>query len=100
MKKGDKVKLVNTKGWSGYSFYRRIKKGAIYTIRKVKPSGGLLLEEVSIGVNMFGEEQGLMKDRFVLVKNNIRLGEVKLGYMGWKEFSSWFNDAVNKDKGK
>jgi len=65
---GSKVRLVNTKGWSGYGFYRRIKKGRIYTVKRVKATGGLLLEEVFIGENMFGEEQGLMKDRFRLVK--------------------------------
>jgi hypothetical protein len=68
IRKGSKVRLINTKGLSGYGFYRFIKKGKIYTVRKVKPTGGILLEEVYIGENMFGNEQGIMADRFRLIK--------------------------------
>lgn len=68
MKAGDKVKIVNTKGLSRYSFYRKIKKDFVYTIRRVKPSGGIVLNELQIGYNIFGEEQGLTPDRFKKVK--------------------------------
>jgi len=65
---GSKVRLVNTKGLWGYGFSRHIKKNKVYTVRAIKRTGGLLLEEFSIGDNMFGSEQGIMGDRFVLVK--------------------------------
>jgi hypothetical protein len=68
MKKGDKVKLVDTKGLSGYQIMKQLKKGNVYTIERIKPSGGLILEEVEHPENMFGEIQGIMKDRFEVVK--------------------------------
>ena len=72
MKRGDKVKLVNTKGLWGYGFSRHIKKNKVYTIRAVKSSGGLLLEEFVVGYKddmVGGGEQGLTKDRFKVVKS-------------------------------
>jgi hypothetical protein len=63
MKTGDKVKIIDWSGLSGYRFYRRLKKHKTLTIRKVKASGGLLFEEITIGTNMFGEEQGVLMER-------------------------------------
>ena len=72
MKAGDRVKLKGKTGLSGYGFYPRltkhIKKHGYVTIDYVKPSGGCVFEEVSIGENMFGETQGLMPRHLVLVK--------------------------------
>lgn len=68
MKKGDKVRLVDTKGMSGYQIMKQLKKGNIYTIQRVKSTGGLILEEVDHPENIFGEIQGIMKDRFEVVK--------------------------------
>ena len=71
MKKGDRIKLVDTKGIEGYQIMKQVKKGGIYTIERIKPSGGLILEEVEHPENMFGEIQGIMKDRFKLVKKRV-----------------------------
>lgn len=68
MKKGDKVKLVDTSGMSGLQIMKQLKKGNIYTIARVKPSGGLILVEIRHPENMFGVTQGIMKHRFELVK--------------------------------
>lgn len=68
MKKGDKVKLINTKGMSGLQIMKQLKKGNIYTIERIKTTGGFILKEVEHPENYFGEIQGIMKDRFKLVK--------------------------------
>jgi len=70
IKTGSTVKLVDTKGLSGYGFYRKILKikNKPIKVRRVKTSGGILLEGFELGYNMFGEEQGLTPDRFELVK--------------------------------
>lgn len=68
MKKGDKVKLVDIKGLDGYQIMKQLKKGNVYTIESIKPSGGLILEEIDHPENMFGVTQGIMKDRFKIVK--------------------------------
>lgn len=66
---GSRVRLANTKGLSGYGFYRRIKRKKSYIVRAIKRSGGLLLEGFVVGYSILtDEEQGIMKDRFVLVK--------------------------------
>ena len=69
LKAGDKVKLKPRHGLSGYQFYRRIKKFKTLTIRRVKPSGGILFNELTIGYNMFGEEQGILPERLLKVKS-------------------------------
>lgn len=72
MKPGDKVRLVDTKGLWGYRFSHHIKKNKIYTVRQVKPSGGVLLKEFVVGFQdeRFGDgdEQGIRMHRFVVVK--------------------------------
>lgn len=68
MRKGQKVKLIDTKGLSGCAIYRQLKKGKIYTIEYVKETGGLILEEINHPVNYFGNVQGLLPHRFELVK--------------------------------
>jgi hypothetical protein len=68
MKVGDKVKFVDAKGMEGYEIMRQIKKGGVYTIERIKPSGGLILEEVNHPENIFGETQGILKQRFKVVK--------------------------------
>lgn len=74
MKAGDKVKLINTDGLMGYSFSKHIKKNKIYTVRKVKKTGGILLEEFVVGFSDerfgSGNEQGIMKTRFNVVNKN------------------------------
>ncbi len=72
MKKGDKVKLIDTSGMQGYQIMKQLKKGNIYTIETIKPSGGLILQEVKHPENMFGNTQGLMKERFELVKKRTK----------------------------
>lgn len=67
MRIGDRVKLVDTKGLRGYEIMKQIKKGGIYTIERIKPSGGLILEEVEHPENLFGVIQGIMKDRFKVI---------------------------------
>ena len=64
IKEGDRVRLVDTKGLKGYSIYKLLKKNKIYTVERIKESGGLILEEIQHPVNMFGETQGLLKQRF------------------------------------
>ena len=64
MEKGDKVKLVDTKGLEGYQIMKQLKEGDVYTIKYIKPTGGLILEEVDHPYNYFGEIQGIMKTRF------------------------------------
>lgn len=64
---GDKVRLVDTKGLRGYEFSRHIKKNKVYTVRAVKRTGGLLLEEFVVGFKhelAGGGEQGLLPHRF------------------------------------
>jgi len=68
MKKGDKVKLVDTKGMKGRKIMAYVKKGGIYTIERIKPTGGLILEEVEHPKNIFGETQGILKHRFKVIK--------------------------------
>lgn len=68
MKVGDKVKLVKRHGLSGYSFYPRLKKFKTLTIDHIKPSGGLLFRELTIGYTEDGEEQGIYSFRFKLVR--------------------------------
>lgn len=77
MKKGNRVKLVDTKGLRGYEIMKQLKKGGIYTIERIKPSGGLILEEVEHPENMFGETQGIMKDRFKVVKRKKKKKRIK-----------------------
>lgn len=75
-KKGDKVRLVDTKGLLGYSFSHHIKKNKVYTVRRVKSTGGLCLEEFCVGHSDerfgSGDEQGIMGNRFVKVKSQKR----------------------------
>lgn len=71
MKKGDRVKLVDTSGLRGYEIMKQLKNGGIYTIERIKSTGGLILKEVDHPENMFGEIQGIMKDRFRVVKRRI-----------------------------
>lgn len=68
MRVGDKVKLIDVSGMEGYQIMKQLKKGGVYTIEYIKLSGGLILEEVDHPENMFGETQGIMKDRFKVVK--------------------------------
>ena len=68
MKAGDKVKLVDTTGLRGYEIMKQLKKGGIYTIEYIKRTGGLILKEVEHPENIFGDVQGIMKDRFVIFK--------------------------------
>lgn len=72
MKVGDRVKLVDTKGLRGYEIMKQLKKGGIYTIERIKRTGGLILEEVEHPENLFGEIQGIMKDRFKVVARKKR----------------------------
>ena len=68
MKKGDRVKLIDTTGLRGYQIMKQLKKGNIYTIEYIKSSGGLILEEVNHPENIFGETQGILKHRFKVIK--------------------------------
>lgn len=70
IKTGDKVKLVDTKGLSCYKVYARLLKikNKTMVVRKVKDSGGILLQGFCVGYNMFDVEQGLMPDRFEKIK--------------------------------
>lgn len=67
MKKGDKVKLIDTNGLEGYQIMKQLKKGDIYTIDLIKSTGGLILKEVKHPENYFGETQGIKQERFVVV---------------------------------
>jgi hypothetical protein len=79
IKQGDKIRLVDTKGLWGYSWSRHVKKNKIYTVRYVKSSGGILLEEFVIGYQNErfgpGDEQGLMWHRFELVKSKKKVAK-------------------------
>lgn len=68
MKAGDKVRLINTKGIEGYEIMKQLKKGATYTIERIKSTGGLILKEIEHPINYFGNVQGIMQDRFIVVK--------------------------------
>ena len=70
MKAGDKVKLIDIKGIENYQciITKKIKKNGIYKIRKVKPSGGVLFEEIVLGYNIEGKEQGIIQKRLKLIK--------------------------------
>lgn len=69
IKAGDTVKLVNTKGLSGYECYKKVLKikNKPMVVRRVKKSGGILLQGFVVGYNMFDVEQGLTPDRFKIV---------------------------------
>jgi hypothetical protein len=70
IREGDTVKLIDTKAFYGYACYRRVLKikNKPMVVRKVKQTGGILLEGFVVGFNMFGKEQGLTPDRFKLTK--------------------------------
>lgn len=68
MRKGDRVKLVDTEGLRGYQIMKQLKKNKIYTIKYIKPTGGLILEEIDHPYNIAGHIQGIMKDRFKVIK--------------------------------
>ena len=85
MKKGDKVELINTDGIEEYDIMKQLKKGGVYTIQHVKESGGLILEEVDHPKNIFGVVQGIMKQRFRLVKEAKTSREVALDW--WRSMT-------------
>jgi len=70
MKPGDIVKLVDTKGLSGYRCYRRLLgiKNKPMRIRAIKNTGGILLDDFIVGYNIEGNEQGILQERFKIVK--------------------------------
>lgn len=73
LRPGARVRLIDVRDLSGYSWRRKIKKNGIYRVRKVKRSGGILLEGIVLGFQdeRFGEgdEQGLMWHRFRVLKS-------------------------------
>lgn len=77
MKRGDKVKLINTKTLRGYQIMKQLKKGNIYTIAMVKDTGGLILEEVNHPENMFGETQGIRQELFKVVRKRKGKSNIK-----------------------
>ena len=63
MKIGDKVQFKSLNGLPN-NVRKLVDKDKLYTIRKIKDTGGILLENVFIGINYFGNEQGFLPHRF------------------------------------
>lgn len=81
IKDGDVVRLFDTKGLSGYKCYRKLLKikNKPMVVRRVKSSGGILLEGIILGYNIEGVEQGLLPERFIVV--NPKGIKVRVGQM-------------------
>ena len=63
---GSRVRLIDTKGIPS-SWRKKIKKNGIYTVRRIKSSGGVLLDGIVLGFQhelAGGNEQGLVQSRF------------------------------------
>ena len=72
-KVGEKLRLAITKGLWGYKFSHKIKKNMICTVRRVKSTGGILVEEFVVGFQsdlVGGDEQGLHAYRFKKIKRS------------------------------
>lgn len=66
MKAGDRVRLIRTAGIPD-SWRKKVKKNKIYRVRRIKSSGGVLLEGITLGFQhemVGGNEQGLVQERF------------------------------------